>query len=215
MKVGTDEELESLRKLVRQGKLFAVQDWLAARKPILYPPESPRWSILEIAANTGFHSMAEVFVKAWPDRAALNRALHRALSKGRGAIARLLVEHGAEISHEDLSDVARCYDKDVMQFFLDRIPDPCEGNALGEAIAVGAKPLIGLFRDFCRGHPAKAEQLAKALKYFVRRKNERGVCLALWMGADPRLSTSGLYEDEEYAPTSALEDACSYGVNVG
>jgi len=55
-----EDELKPLKTLVKEGRLFAVQEWLESGKPILPRRGSRHRSVVEIAANTGFQSMVEI-----------------------------------------------------------------------------------------------------------------------------------------------------------
>ena len=61
------DEIKPLVDMCRAGRLFAVQEWIAAGKPI-NPPPFPRRSNhararLDIAVESGFHSLVEVLLK--------------------------------------------------------------------------------------------------------------------------------------------------------
>jgi hypothetical protein len=205
------DPLGLLKDLVRAGKLAEVRQWIADGKPIVYSEEARRQSVLEVAARSGFHAMVEEIVKTWADTHALNKALEWAL-RGRDAdIARLLVEHGADVNSVSLVDVAECYDKDLMRLFLESGVDISRWDALARAIAAGARPLIGVFKEYCHNRPDAQVQLAKALKHFIREKSEKWVSLSLWMGADPRLVTTETGREDADLASSALEDACLEG----
>ena len=52
-------------RLVQAGKLFAVQDWIKAGKPLRLPDgNQPRTSALYAAVETGFHSMVDELLRA-------------------------------------------------------------------------------------------------------------------------------------------------------
>jgi hypothetical protein len=93
-----------------------------------------------------------------------------------------------------------------MELFLQRGVEINRYDALAHAIIAQARPLVGVFRKYCPILPGGKEQLAKALVHFVREKSPRWVCLALWMGADPRLVVEDINE-KGYPPGSAMEAA--------
>jgi len=78
-------ELEDLLVLIKIGQLFAVQQWLASHQlqQLLEGETKSRCPLLEAVAS-GFHSMAEVLIKAggWP-QAQLNAAFDAATSSRR------------------------------------------------------------------------------------------------------------------------------------
>jgi len=64
-------DLKELRQLVRDGKLFAVQKWIAGGKRT-EAPESGWPPGIELAMDTGFHSMVAVFLQDGADQAVKN-----------------------------------------------------------------------------------------------------------------------------------------------
>jgi hypothetical protein len=210
-KGATVDALAPLKESIKAGKLADVQAWIDSGESLLYPPDSKRRSVIEVAADTGFYSVVEVLAGAWTDQGSLDRAMDRALSARHGEVAKLLVEKGADPEEACLHQVAGCYAKDLMQFFLDRVEDPTRDDALANAITAKARPLVGLFRERCREIPGGDAQLAKALKEFVQEPNAKWTSLALWMGADPRLRVTEIGDDDEDDPTSAIEDAFETG----
>lgn len=208
----TPEELKPLNDLVRVGKLFEVQEWIAAGKPVFYSSEYRRRSPLEIAARIGFHSMVQVFAEIWEDQATLDRALRRAVWENHPECAKLLVEKGADVNFVSLDSVAYTYDKELMELFLERGADIHECDGLANAISGRTYPLSGVYKKFRTRIPGFDVQLAKALKHFVTEEDLKWVSLSMWMGADPRLQVSDLREKvrgEE--DTSAIEDAVERG----
>lgn len=202
-----DDPLAELKQSIRAGKLADVKAWIDSGKPTMYEAGSKLWSPLEVAAKTGFYAMVELLVTSWDDRATLNRALERALKEKQPEIAKLLVEHGADVNTPDLEMVAECYNADLMSFFLDKGVDISMHDALARAIAAKARPLLGVFKKYCAQSSAAQVQLAKALKYFIREKDVKGISLCLWMGADTRLKTPDMGSGDEEEMTSAIEDA--------
>ena len=206
------EELEELRELVKVGKLFQVQEWMQAGKPIYCSAKSKKRSVLEIAARSGFYSMVELLAKEHPDRDTLNSALTGALKERHPEIAMLLVQQGADVDHPCIEDIVECYDPRLMRFVLGRI-DISKDDALARAIRERARPLVGVFKEYGR-KPGGDAQLAKALQYFVEEKDDHWVSLTLWMGADPRLRVTSMRrscdrsgDEEDDSKMSALEVA--------
>ncbi len=92
------EEIKHLVELCKAGRLFDVQDWIAAGKPVNLPLErekrARRSSPLKIAMEKGFHSLVQVLVEGG---AQFNEqgfsALHHAVSERRLDFIELLVEN--------------------------------------------------------------------------------------------------------------------------
>ena len=59
------DKLRELLDLVNQGKLFGLQEWIAAGKPLQFDEVmGSRRYLLEEAIRTGFHSVVEVLLRA-------------------------------------------------------------------------------------------------------------------------------------------------------
>jgi hypothetical protein len=86
------EDMKELRRLVRDGKLFAVQKWIAEGKRTK-APESDWSSPLEIAVDTGFHSMVELLLQQGVNKEERNYMLERAVGDGNFELIKLLVQY--------------------------------------------------------------------------------------------------------------------------
>ena len=62
---GLPDDSRKLLEFVEQGKLFAIQEWIAGGKPLQFDEvlESRR-HLLEQAIQTGFHSIVEILLRA-------------------------------------------------------------------------------------------------------------------------------------------------------
>jgi len=73
-----ETNIDHLKALVKSGKLFDVQAYIASGKPV-WIPQGKKRTALELAARSGFHSMVEVLLGAWPDRDSIDDALRGAI----------------------------------------------------------------------------------------------------------------------------------------
>jgi hypothetical protein len=112
-------EIKELIQLIRQGRLFEVQQWIKAGKPIRLP-EVGHFIISPMLAamRTGFHSMIEVLLEALKNEADTDHMLYEAVivvavlrGKAPGATARFA-------GIEDANVVSLL---DAAQFLADRI----------------------------------------------------------------------------------------------
>ncbi len=101
MRPQVDDETLKLREFVRDGCLFAVQEWINSKKPLL-TKSSRKQHAPEIAVEKGFHSMAEIVAEVWPDEPSLSSALHLAGNKRRTYIDWLLLKYIPNLSMLDL-----------------------------------------------------------------------------------------------------------------
>src|SRR5580698_10625780 len=127
------EDLSQVITLIRNGRLFALQEWIKAGNR-LHAREilDERAQSLCIAVKTGFHSILEELLKA--DRwniSELTEALGWALDSRRFDLADLLIAQGAKISELDFEAVCRTLNFSLMERFLREGGDPSKGNAFG------------------------------------------------------------------------------------
>ena len=66
----TYDVIKPLIELCKNGKLFEVQEWISAGKPVNLPPPEKgirRKSPLEVSIERGFHSMVQVLLEGGAD----------------------------------------------------------------------------------------------------------------------------------------------------
>jgi len=126
------EDIEHLLDYIRKGRLFALQDWLKAGKPVRAPGETdPGANVLRTAIATGFHSIVEVLLRAggW-STTELADALDLARSQKRDDIADLIPQYGTQPPSQGLPRRAqRC---------LTAAGIPIERQAVLHALRTGA-----------------------------------------------------------------------------
>jgi hypothetical protein len=201
------EEIKPLVELCRAGKLFAVQDWIKAGRPV-NPPDpgkgnGPR-SPLEVAIEIGFHSLIQVLLEAGASfgREGYSSAMSRALKQRRLDIVKLLVEHGYDPRSVDMREVFETWDGELMDYFIDRGADLEEGNPLAHALCNRIRTALRVLKRNCPRLPSLRRQADIALRHHCKEGNLKWVSLMLWAGADPYSAGSDdpeteLSEDEE------------------
>jgi hypothetical protein len=213
----TDDPKE-LIALCRAGKLYDIEKWIAAGKSLDVTAAIKRGrqaTLLQIAVETGFHSLVELIAKHDTSQSSKDAALADAASARRLDLVELLLANGAEIKSVPLADVLLSWEPKMIRFFLDHGADPLEGRpfavAFGEKIRTALRPFI----EYKRARPELAvqlhEQLDCALRYFCRKGDLKWVSLLMWAGGDPRSRGPCLYEEYTEDPecyTSGLEEAC-------
>ncbi|MGH7991768.1 MAG: relaxase domain-containing protein, partial [Limisphaerales bacterium] len=100
------DDIKQLIRLVRAGKLFDVQKWIADGKPTV-PPKPYSSSPLRVAVETGFHSMLEILLRIETDQGEKNYLLRRAVWNNKLELIKLFVEHGADPLFVGFEDVCR------------------------------------------------------------------------------------------------------------
>ncbi len=166
---------KELLSLCRAGKLYDIEKWIAAGKPLEIPAarNARKRSLLQVAVETGFHSQVELIAKQEKSQSSKNASLEDAVSLRRLDLIELLVANGAEITSVPFADVLLSWEPKIIRFFLDQGADPITGSPF--AVAFGAKVRTALrpFLECRRAHPemttALQEQLDCALRHFCEK----------------------------------------------
>jgi ankyrin repeat protein len=102
------DDIKELMRLVRAGKLFDVQKWIAAGKRTV--PPKPYWfSPLRTAVEIGFHSMVEVLLQAGVEQDEKDYMLNQAVWNNKFELIKLLVDYGANINEVAFDEVCASY----------------------------------------------------------------------------------------------------------
>jgi hypothetical protein len=219
------EQAQELAHLCRAGRLFDIEKWIAQGKSLdisAAAKRGKRMTLLELAVETGFHSLVELIAKSEPGQPAKNLALDDAVSSRRLDLIELLLANGADIKSVPLVDVLFTWDPKLIHYFLDHGADPLKGRPFAEAFSAKIRTTLRPFIEYKRAHPEAAaelqEQLDCALRHFCSKGDLKWVSLLMWAGGDPRSRGPCLekeYTDDPECYTSALEEACYAGdVNV-
>jgi ankyrin repeat protein len=211
---------KELLSLCRAGRLYDVEKWIAAGKSqeIETPRNRRKKTLLQIAVETGFHSLVELIAKHGPDQCAKNAALADAVQVRRLDLVELLVSAGAEIAFVPFADVLFTWDPKLIQFFLDHGADVITDCPFAAAFGERVRTALRAFLDCRQKHPELAKQLQEqldcALRHFCYEGDLKWVSLLTWAGADPRSWGPALEKDYTEDPecyTTGLREACSAG----
>jgi hypothetical protein len=212
------EDAKTLLKLCRDGRLYEIEQWIADGKPLEIPAK--HGTLLQIAVQTGFHSLIELVAKHENNQSSKNTALADAISIHKLDFIQLLVENGAEVKSVPFSDVLLEWNPHIFRFFLERGADPVEGSPFAIAFTNKIRTALGPFVELKRSRPelsaALQEQADCALRYFCDKGDMKWISLMLWAGANPRtLGPKGDEADKNDTEcfTTALKEA-SYTGNV-
>jgi hypothetical protein len=212
------EDTKQLVGLCRTGRLYEIERWIAAGKPLDVPAKYG--SLLQVALQAGFHSLIELIAKHENNPSSKNAALADAVSLHRLDFIELLVEHGAEVKSVPFADVLLEWNPHIFRFFLARGADAVEGSPFAVAFSNKIRTALGPFVELKRSRPemsaALQEQADCALRYFCGKGDMKWISLMLWAGANPRSLGPNLDKDYTNDPecfTTALKEA-SYSGNV-
>ena len=201
------EDMKELRRLVRGGKLFAVQKWIAEGKRT-NAPESAWSSPLDIAMDTGFHSMVELLLQQGVDQEERNYVLEKAVGDRNFALIKLLVEYGADPRCVDFEDVCRTGHPFIIKYFIDRGIDAETDQPFARALCYPKHRYLGVYMRYRKTFPSFKRQLNLALRHLARQGNLKWVSMLMWAGGDPHLHLPDIGEKPcPRTDTSALEEA--------
>lgn len=213
----TIDESKAFLAFCRSGRLYDVDRWIAAGKSIVTHPSTKRTPLLT-AIDTGFHSLVELLARNESRQEQKDRALREAVESRRLDMIEVLVENGARMQAVPLGDVLLTWDRQVMQFFLDRGADPVTGNPFLIAFHNKVQRALRPFVDYKKAHPELADSLQaqadRALRHFAGQADMKWISLMMWAGANPRSLGPDLddrYADDPDCHTTALREACSKG----
>lgn len=210
-------ENSELIRLCRTGRLYDIEKWIADGKSleVRAARRGRQKSLLQIAVDTGFHSLVELIAKNETRQESKNAALADAVSLRRMALIELLVANGGDIKSVPFIDVLLTWEPNMIRFFLERGSDPVEGRPFAEAFRSKIRTALRAYLDCKRAHPELAvqlqEQLDCALRYFCGEGDLKWVSLLMWAGGDPRSPGPCLgkdYTDDPECYVSGLEQAC-------
>ncbi|MBW7894682.1 MAG: ankyrin repeat domain-containing protein [Opitutaceae bacterium] len=217
-KVQIPQDIAQALTFVTEGKLFALQQWVAEGKRVQAGDfNDHRFCCLHRACERGFHSIVEVLLKVdgWSQEEK-DSALTGAMHASRLDLVELLLAHGARVTAIDFEDLCRTLNIELMTRFLEAGVDPAADNAFARALdEFKARPLLRFYRDQVEKYPSLKGQISLALAEAVREKKTRWAALLVWAGADPFMTVPDeLYGDwdfGEYGGRVAAEIACHSG----
>ncbi|MGB3398983.1 MAG: ankyrin repeat domain-containing protein [Candidatus Deferrimicrobiaceae bacterium] len=184
------DDIKPLIDLCKAGRLFDVQAWIAAGKPINPPPPPAKGARkkcpLQVSVDHGFHSLVQVLLEgsAIIQDGSYN-ALEQALSNRRLDLIKLLAENGADIRSVDMTWVFDAWDPAIMEYFIDQGADVETGYPLAGALCWKIRTALGVFKRHKERFPSFQDQVNMALRHHCKEGNLKWVSLLLWAGADP------------------------------
>ncbi|MBA3484341.1 MAG: ankyrin repeat domain-containing protein [Pirellulales bacterium] len=140
-------------ELCQAGKLFEVQQWIEAGKPVNPPArakKSRQRTPLDTAIDYGFHSLVATLLEAGAhiESASGKSSLNRALERREFEIVRLLVDHGADPSSGDMRTAFDARDAEILAYLIDRRADVETGNPLAYALCHRIRSALRVIKDY-------------------------------------------------------------------
>lgn len=225
------EELAELLARCRAGRIYAVEEWIRAGKPIWFeaepkrpgrPPQTP----LASAVDTGQYDLAVLLLaNGYPLATVDTFFLERLLWDRKFAFFDLLISWGMDILRVSPGTILDTYDVALFDRYEAAGGDLTRGHALGLMLGDHSsnRPAYGWAKRR-KDEPRIVRELAVALGIAVRKGGERTVALLLWAGADPHVSapyvdpdafrrrrSDDADDDEDEESGSAIADAVIWG----
>lgn len=214
-------DIKSAKELIqmcRTGRLYELEHWIAEGKSIDISAASRRRTpetLLEVAVETGFHSLVDLIARNEPSGEAKTAGLCAAVSAKRMDLIEVLCANGADPKTVTLDAVLFEWNPKLIRYFLERGADSINGRPFAEAFRERIRTALRPFVDYKREHPELGPQLQDqidcALRYICGEGDLKWVCLLLWAGGDPRSEGPCLGKDWTEDPdcyTTGLQEAC-------
>lgn len=184
------DELDPLRQMCKEGRLFDVQLWIKAGRPLvlkkLPPPGRRRMAPLIIAIDRGFHSLVQVLIEGgMPLEADDYHALHYAVQTKRKDIVALLIQHGAKVKDVSMQTVIGTWDGEMVELFVSHGANLVKDMPIAWALINKIRTALGVLKKYVGQQPMLIKQAEVALRYYAARGDAKWVSLMLWAGADP------------------------------
>src|SRR5688572_17006781 len=125
-------DAKELIRLCRAGQLYEVEAWIRAGRSLTAPREIRR-TPLDVALDTGFHSLIELLLRHEESQQVKNDVLGRALFMDKPDVVELAIAHGAEIASVPFVDVLLTGDRGIVASFLERGADPIVDDPFARA----------------------------------------------------------------------------------
>ncbi|MFI5341036.1 MAG: hypothetical protein ACHQ7N_14515 [Candidatus Methylomirabilales bacterium] len=228
----TAGDLDDLHRLCWEGRVYEVESWIEAGRPLQVPADSrPRGrrlpTALQIALETGQYSLAVLLLSNGynldlEDGSPFNVAL----KARRWDLVDLLWTWGADPKRVDPSTLFDTYNSALFERFYAAGADLFHDHELADALGnhTSNRPLFGFAKRHRATDPRIQMELNIALAQYVEEENVKGVHLCLWAGADPHapapdLQSTGFLgapeddteEGDRFIGWSAVERAVMFG----
>jgi len=218
------DEISELLELCRKGRIYAVERWIAAGRPIqVRYGDIGQWrhpkTALVVAVESGQYDLALLLLcNGYRPDLEPQSVLNLALERRAWDFLELLLAWGADPKRVDPNAVLDTYQTALMERFWDLGVDYTGDSCLASYLASSTRnrPAYGWAKRH-QGDPRVAYALALALGDAVLENKEKAVSLLLWAGADPHRRVpslrwgSGVEDDPDDDRESAIEVAVHLG----
>lgn len=194
------DEVEDLHRLCGEGRIYDIETWIKAGRPVQLAPEArPRGrrisTALQIALEAGQQSLL-LLLLCNGYRLDLEPVcpLTRALAARRWDYVDLFWRWGADPRRVSADTIFDTYNSALFDRFHTAGVDFLAHHALADALGnhTSNKPLFGWTRRHRESDPRIQVELNMALRHHADQGNLKGVHLCLWAGADAHAPTRDL-----------------------
>jgi len=151
-------DAKHLIHLCKTGRLFELQEWIAAGKSLRVPPTF-KPNPLKVAIDTGFHSMVEFLARHERDQNLKNRALLQSVELKRLDFIQLLVANGADTRSVPFVEVLRAWEPAVIRYFIDQGADLITGSPFAVAFSEKIRTALRVWKECKDRFPAASREL--------------------------------------------------------
>lgn len=215
------EALIELHRFCKDGRLYDVEDWITAGRPLQVAGDvilkGRRTSALSLALEAGNFALAQLLLANGYDPNLEHRCpLDVTLRDRRHDLLDLLLAWGADPHRVDRCDLFDTYDGALFTRFYDLGVDLAAGHELAATLAISTRnrPLYGFVKRHRSHDAAIVDELQRGLVQSIEQDRELGISLCLWAGADPhaRPPEDPARSEDDYDPRwTPIEHAVLFG----
>jgi hypothetical protein len=188
MEAGKKADLAAFRRLISEGRLYELLDWIDAGKPMRFIARYEKSiSGLEISVPYGSHTeVMELLNRCQWTNDELESALHIAVRDETVYLIELLLNQKAPVQNVPFDEICRLMDPPLIERFVALGADPTKGDgfACGLYKTGAARPLLRFYIKNSGRIPGLEVQASLALMRCIQENKLRASVLLLWAKAD-------------------------------
>ncbi len=136
-------DASELIRLCRAGRLYEVEAWTRAGRSLEVPREV-KTTPLDVALDTGFHSLIELLLRHEESQQVKNDVLRHAVFLNNPAVVDLAIANGADVTSVSFVDVLLMGNRALVASFIERGADAITDHPFAQAFhQVRTKTTIG------------------------------------------------------------------------
>jgi hypothetical protein len=180
-------DADHVLQLCRDGRLFELQQWIAAGRSIVMPSDY-RKSPLGIAVQTGFHSLIELLLQHESGQAAKDAVLIEACQERHVGVVELALQYGADPRGVAFLDALLAWDRRVVSALLERGADVVTDYPFARAFQMRIRTALGCYLDCRRQRPDVAGALPMSIASYLAQYDRRHLYKQVWSAPMPKIA---------------------------